>query len=120
MVFFLNRHLNPSTPIGPFLSGVCGVSLKKSLYYCNSFGVHYRTKIGQLPSHVITWLNEIITGMVVNETEYKRRVKERIQERLRSGSHRGVRMLQGLPSRGQRGKTNGKTARKLKPKIEND
>lgn len=95
--------------------GVYGCGKRRSKVRCRSFGVSERAVIGGR-GNVVGGMERRIKRKIVMGPDRKRKVTEAIQKEFVRGTVRGMKMKRGLPVRGQRTSTNGKTARRLNRK----
>jgi small subunit ribosomal protein S13 len=79
-------------------------------------GVDPRTKIRDLTEAEITHLREILDRDYQVEGDLRREVNGNIRRLIDIGCYRGLRHRRGLPTRGQRTRSNART-RKGKPKT---
>lgn len=79
-------------------------------------GVDPRKKIKELTDHEVASLREAIESEFTVEGDLRREVFANIRRLMEIGSYRGLRHRRGLPTRGQRTRSNART-RKGKPKT---
>ena len=111
-VYFLNtsfsgrdnvRHALRSFPgIGPFYAG----------QICDLLGLGPRVCFSDLSPAVITHLQNLLQQKYYIQNELQTLIRQDIQTCMDIGSVRGIRHSLGLPVRGQRTRTNARTARK--------
>ena len=111
------RIINFSIKIGPFLRSFFGIGYKGANIICIRSGIKYNTKFENVSNDILESIDSSVRFFFVSEPELIRRVSRCLRLRVRSGCYRGVRLSQGLPSRGQRSRTNGRTIRSIKEKI---
>ncbi len=118
MISFIGtRHINFDSKVGPFLEKIYGVGYRGANMICLRAGIRYNSFFYSLDEEVLSSLDSSVRTFFVSESELRRRVSKCLRIRVRSGCYRGVRLSQGLPSRGQRSRTNGRTIRMLREKI---
>lgn len=96
--------------------GVYGCGKGRASARCRSFGVSERAVLGKRRGMPRMRMERIRKTKMVVGPERKRKEKEAINKEYVRGTVRGRKMKRGLPVRGQRTATNGKTARKLNGK----
>jgi small subunit ribosomal protein S13 len=79
-------------------------------------GIDPRTKIRDLTEAEVTRLREILDRDFQVEGDLRREVNGNIRRLIEIGCYRGLRHRRGLPTRGQRTRSNART-RKGKPKT---
>lgn len=113
-ILIFNRQISATNPIGPTLRSFYGISFIAAYSICLRFGLKYNAKFLELSASDLFYFNEIISRFFIPDYQLIRLVVENINYKIRNGSYQGFCISNGLPSRGQRSKTNGKTAiRKL-------
>lgn len=117
--FIGTRRIIISSKVGPFLSSIYGVGFRGAIIICSRSGISYNVKFSELDSSTIDSIDSSVRHFFVSEPELRRRVSRCLRLRVRSGCYRGVRLSQGLPSRGQRSRTNARTIRRMREKIYN-
>lgn len=113
MITFLGRHILDSARLGPFLDSIYGIGKHSSARVCKFLGLPYTTNILTMDPEKLAYLQQYFANFTL-EADLKRSVGEYTQFRLKLQSYRGLRLSQGLPSRGQRTKTNGRTSKKFR------
>lgn len=113
-LLIFNKQVPLTNMIGPTLRSFYGISFIAAYSICRRFGLKYNSKFLELSSADTFYLNEVISKFFVPDYQLIRFCVDNINHKIRNGSYQGFCILNGLPSRGQRSKTNGKTAiRKL-------
>lgn len=92
------------------LTYVYGIGPRIALSILNQAGIDPNTRAKALSPELIAKLQKIIEGYKV-EGDLRKDVRENIQRLKRLGTYRGSRHSAGLPSRGQRTRTNARTLR---------
>ena len=111
MVLIHPRVQIPPTPMSTVyfkISNIIGPF--KALKICRELGISLITKENSLATDKSDNLNKILVKLNTNENS----VKININRLIKVGSYRGSRHKFGFPVRGQRTRSNAKTARKLK------
>lgn len=117
LIFIGTRRINFASKVGPFLQDIYGIGFRGAQIICLRAGIRYNTLFSDLDEDVIESIDSSARVFFVSEPELRRRVSKCLRVRVRSGCYRGVRLSQGLPSRGQRSRTNARTIRMLREKI---
>ena len=97
-------------------AGVYGCGKERAKERCRSFGVSERAVLGKMRGVALGGMERTMKRKMVMGPERKRKEREAIQKEYVRGTVRGRKMKRGLPVRGQRTATNGKTARRLNGK----
>lgn len=109
---FLNK-----TIYGHLLS-MNGISHKKAVNICEMLGLSKNTNMSDIPTNKKDALNAIITNLKKTipgiDTELKINVLNNINRLIKINCYRGRRHKLNLPTRGQRTRTNAKTAKRRK------
>lgn|SRR3990167_2583348 len=90
------------------LTSIYGIGRSTSLKLCQKVGINPASKIAQLTEQELEVLRTEITKLTV-EGDLRRIVTMNIKRLMDLGCYRGLRHRRGLPSRGQRTKTNART-----------
>lgn len=114
-ILVFNRQIITSNLIGPTFRSFYGISFIAAKILCLRFGLKYRAKFSDLQFSDLFFLTEIINTFFRPDYYLIRSTVENINYKIRNGSYQGFCILNGLPSRGQRSKTNGKTAMRRLP-----
>lgn len=92
------------------LTSIYGVGLKISGKVLDQAGVDKDKRARDLTQDEVGRINKVLENYI-NEGNLRRQINENIQRLKRIRSYRGMRHSAGLPTRGQRTKTNSRTAR---------
>jgi len=93
------------------LTYIYGIGQPLSRKILSEAKIDYLKKAGDLKAEEINKLKEIIEKNYRVEGALKREVMTNIKRLKEIGSWRGLRHIKGLPTRGQRTKTNNRTVR---------
>lgn len=113
MITFLGRHILQAAKLGPFLDSIYGLGKNSSKKICKFMGLPYSSNILSIDSEKIAYLQHYFSDVKL-EADLRRLTGENLQFKLKIQSYSGLRLSQGLPSRGQRTKTNSRTSKKLR------
>lgn len=115
MVTFLGRHITEDIKFGPFLVSVYGLGIQASIKISSFCGVEYNTLIWNIDSEKLLFVQQSLNSIQL-ESDLRRKVNDNIQSKVKLQSYAGLRHSQGLPSRGQRTKTNSQTCKRFRRK----
>ena len=114
MSSFLNKQINGKSPVKQVLTSIFGVGALNAAFFCNELGFSPKLSFCQLSAkqqatladHIVRSNNFLLREDLIrfNYDNLKRLVLMR--------SYRGLRHKKGLPLRGQRTRTNAKSAKK--------
>jgi len=98
----------------PYLYGIGPASSKKILTQAN---IDPNRRAKELSDEEIARLTSIIQNNYILEGDLRRSIQENIKRQMDIGSYRGIRHRRGLPSRGQRTRTNARTRKGRKSMV---
>ena len=93
------------------LTAIYGVGKPRALKICESTGIPPERKMQDLTDAEVETLRTEVARYTI-EGDLRREVSMNIKRLMDLGCYRGLRHRRGLPSRGQRTKTNAKTRKK--------
>ena len=93
------------------LTYIYGIGQSLSSKILKEAGIDFQKKTKELTEHEVAKLREIIEKKYRVEGELRRAKMLDIKRLKEIGSYRGTRHAKGLPTRGQRTKTNSRTVR---------
>ena len=93
------------------LRSIYGIGATQAVDVCQKAGILDNPKVGDLSDSQLARIREVIDREKVVEGDLRREVNMNIRRLIDIGSYRGLRHRRGLPVRGQRTKTNGRTKR---------
>ena len=99
------------------LTYIFGIGLTTSKHILERTGVNPDTRVKDLTETEVAKLREEIDRNHQVEGDLRRSVSMNIKRLIEIGSYRGIRHRRGLPSRGQRTKTNARTRRGAKKTV---
>lgn len=102
--------LPPKKHIKIALMSIFGVGLTRSLQICKSIGLDPGTKVSELTEQVIKSIQQAVNELQV-EGDLRRKISMDIKRLKDIKCYRGLRHRRRLPVRGQRTKTNARTAK---------
>ncbi|CAI2177010.1 11722_t:CDS:2 [Funneliformis geosporum] len=89
-----------------------GIGPKTAQQLCSKFSIHNSCKVSDLSESQLNTISLELSNMTL-ESDLRRKVKNNILHHRTIGDYKGKRHAMGYPVRGQRTRTNAKTARKL-------
>jgi small subunit ribosomal protein S13 len=99
------------------LTYIFGVGRSTARQICEAVGISVDTKVRDLTDPEITKLRTYIDTDLQVEGDLRRERSQAIKRLSEIGSYRGFRHRRGLPVRGQRTKTNGRTRKGPKKTV---
>jgi len=90
------------------LTSIYGVGRTRAREVCSAVGIETSTKIQDLDENMLENIRAEIAKYAV-EGDLRREVSMNIKRLMDLGTYRGIRHRRGLPTRGQRTKTNART-----------
>nr|YP_009326080.1 ribosomal protein S13 [Asterionella formosa]APD75841.1 ribosomal protein S13 [Asterionella formosa] len=113
MVFILDTDVRDIQPIFFVLSDVQGIGLKRALLICQKLGFSKKLKLKNLLDDEIIQIVKLIHTLNFEVTSELSSFRVFLLKRLSYiKSKKGFRLKKGLPVRGQRTRTNAKSAKK--------
>ena len=103
----INIPLNKRVEIG--LTYIYGVGRSQSNAILKKAGVDPNTYVKDLTDDEVIKLRDAIDQDLTVEGDLRRELSQNIKRLMEIGAYRGLRHRRGLPVRGQRTKTNGRT-----------
>jgi small subunit ribosomal protein S13 len=103
----VNVPLNKRAEIG--LTYIYGVGESKARLLLHETGISPDTYVRDLTDDEVIRLREAIDGDLTVEGDLRRERSQNVKRLQEIGSYRGLRHRRGLPSNGQRTKTNART-----------
>ena len=101
--------LPPNKRIEIALTYIYGIGRSQSGQILTAAGVNFDTKVRELNDDEINKIRKVIEEQYRVEGDLRKEVTMNIKRLMEIGSYRGLRHRRGLPVRGQRTKTNGRT-----------
>jgi small subunit ribosomal protein S13 len=99
------------------LTYIYGIGQSTAQRICNDLDLSYDEKVRDLTDEEITKLRTYIDTNLEVEGELRRERSQAIKRLQEIGAYRGIRHRRGLPVRGQRTKTNGRTRKGPKKTV---
>nr|YP_010003095.1 ribosomal protein S13 [Ulva sp. TM708]AZP40128.1 ribosomal protein S13 [Ulva sp. TM708] len=111
-MLILGTHLNQNQSLLISLQSIFGLNNTKALKICSLVGVNPNVRLAKLRVNQLNKLTRICREEV--DTSLIRYIQNDVQRLIQLKHYRGTRHMFGLPSRGQRTRTNGQTSKKIK------
>ena len=93
------------------LTGIFGIGPYQAKDIIDKAGIIGNPHVRDLEERDLSRIREIVEREKMVEGDLKREINQNIRRLMDIGSYRGPRHRRGLPSRGQRTRTNGRTKR---------
>jgi small subunit ribosomal protein S13 len=90
------------------LTHIHGIGRSRAIQACKAAAIDPSTKVKDLSEPEVARIRDAIVGIPV-EGDLRREVAMNIKRLMDLGCYRGIRHRRGLPSRGQRTRTNART-----------
>ncbi len=91
------------------LTYIHGIGPKFAAKICELVGLENTRRINSLTEQEVIKIREVISSDYLVEGELRRQTSMNIKRMMDLGNYRGLRHRHGLPVRGQKTKTNGRT-----------
>lgn len=118
MIYVLETQLKDHKPLFISLNSIYGVGKYHSLIFCKKLGISKNFKVFELTEEQKFNLVKLIeTSKFLINSDLKLLLINKQKKLVNIKSYRGLRKLKGFPVRGQRTKSNAKTAKKINSKI---
>ena len=101
------------------LTYVYGIGLKTSQDILNALHINFDIRVKDLTDQQVFAIQKKVTEEYKTEGDMRKEVLMNIKRLQEIGSYRGLRHKKGLPSRGQRTKTNARTRKGKKKTVAN-
>lgn len=112
MVYLLKKNFSPVIRVRIALNKIYGLGEFFSNQLCDQLGINSNFKMNQLKRNQIDKINRIVASYYITGYELHKKSNIDIKRQISIGSYKGFRHVNKLPVRGQRTKTNSRTARK--------
>ena len=99
------------------LQGIYGIGWYKSIYISARLGLAYPFKFSNSNYYNMQLLSYVLDFFTLLEVRIKRFIYQNIKKSFDIGSYKGIRHKDSLPVRGQRSRTNAKTKKRIKIKM---
>jgi len=113
MVYLLGINVEGKEAISVGLQKVYGIGKSRAKRLCEAVGVGMWDRLDGVPEEKLREIAKIVRLDYMIGVELKREVYQRVREEMDSRSYRGLRHRYGLPVRGQRTRSNARTAKVL-------
>lgn len=114
LIRILGNTLDSRKKVYIALTRIYGIGIPRSKSILKSLNISPDVKVSDLTNENVSSLRDLLENETFQlEGNLKRLLKQNINRLIEIGSYRGKRHLKGLPTRGQRTRTNSRTSRKL-------
>ncbi len=114
MVYILSTNLKENVLVCTALCNLFGVGKEVALQLCDQLGVSRKRRVFSLTNAEIETLYDLIDTNYKVGVELRQEIRRNKGRLVKISTYRGFRVVQGLPSRGQRTHGNSRTARRLR------
>jgi small subunit ribosomal protein S13 len=114
MIYLLETELLDKKPLHIALNSIFGIGKFYSIFFCKKLGFSKNFKVFELTEDQKLKLIRLIENskLLIN-SDLKRLLNVEQKKLVNIKSYRGLRKLKGFPVRGQRTRSNAKTAKKF-------
>jgi small subunit ribosomal protein S13 len=112
MLYLLGINLPDKKLVHIALTSFYGIGQSSAKKICHQLEIHPQCRLHELPESKLTQLSHLMNTKTI-EAELRRQTENRVKSLVQMGAYRGLRHQAGKPVRGQRTKTNAKTAKAL-------
>jgi len=113
MTHLFGTYISENKSLSISLTNLYGIGKKQAISICKTAGINPKVKINQLTKQQLDLIIVTIESNHTIDSELKKELREIIQKFVSIQCYRGIRHFQGLPLRGQRTSTNGRTQKRL-------
>lgn len=113
MLYLYGAHLAEKKKIQYALAAIHGIGYQTASLICSQLGFGQEMKVYQLTENQISSMCQLIEQHDAIEGDLKKEVRFHLNRLVDIGCYRGLRHAMGLPLRGQRTHTNGRTQKRL-------
>lgn len=117
MAYIVQTYLAPKLQVRKALTTFFGVGRFRALQVCDQLGFRATRRVEELTPSQLAVLTRILTHTYFTESELRRAISDDVKRLIRIASYRGFRHVQRLPLRGQRTRTNSRSARRTKERT---
>lgn len=115
MIYIFESELPENKSILISLTNIYGVGKHQSHFLCKILGLSVNLKTKNLSKEQVNKIIKVVEVLKISLASDLKKIKLLIAKNLVSiKSYRGLRRFQGLPVRGQRTHTNGRTAKRVR------
>lgn len=116
MLNVLGVNLPGNKSVRVALNGLYGIGYHTSQIICDKLHINSHYRINQLTDLQLNYLIKEIKIYTIN-VDLKKKITSNIDKLIKIRSYRGLRHSYGLPVRGQRTRSNGRTQKYLSKKL---
>jgi small subunit ribosomal protein S13 len=111
MIRLFDRTFTSKQNISAVLCSLFGLNKSLTSKVCAYAGVNPVQILGLIPKSRLYVVEKIVSNFFIVERPLRREYLSNLDQKIKKGSYQGIRLKQGLPSRGQRTHTNAKTSK---------
>lgn len=116
MLYILGVNLSEKKSVKIALSAFYGIGIKTSTKICHKLNINPQYPVSSLTDSQINLLMNEIKNYTIN-MDLKKKIKSNVDKLILIKCYRGLRHNYGLPVRGQRTRSNGRTQKYLSNKL---
>ena len=113
MAHIFGVHLPPKKRVPIGLTRIHGIGKTTADSICDQLGIDKNSRIRRLTKHQLARIIKIIKKNVFVSSDLRKLKGFYVKRLMDIGTYKGIRHRLGLPLRGQRTSTNGKTQKRL-------
>jgi small subunit ribosomal protein S13 len=114
MVYLFRRYIDENKEVHKVLQEIYGLNINRIQLILRMLGIRMKIRFIELSREQLKGL-ELIGKSIYNiDRKMKREDEINLTTKMKGASYKGLRLKQGLPSRGQRTHTNASTSRRIK------
>jgi small subunit ribosomal protein S13 len=113
MVRLFDRSFEDKQNVCSMLSLVFGLNRSSAIRICGVIGISSNEKLLSIPRNKLKKLEFFVSNKFLVGRPLKRIYISNIDQKIKKGTYVGLRIRQGLPSRGQRTHTNAKSVKRV-------
>lgn len=113
MIQLFNKTYNNDVYIIKMLQNIFGIGYNTAKYLCFKSGLNLKSRVGDVDESIFRIILNEIKKEIVIEEDLKKRIQRNIIKKKKMNCYQGFRHIRGLPVRGQRTHTNGRTKKRL-------
>lgn len=119
MLYLYGAHLPDRKKLRYALASIHGIGYHTASIICDQLGFGKEFRVDQLTDHQISTICQFIEQNYFIEGDLRKEISLNINRFIHIGSYKGLRHSMGLPLRGQRTHTNGRTQKRLAKRFKN-
>lgn len=113
MVYIFGKNIPDNKSVKVAFTRIYGIGINNIKDLCYRVGISPNMKVSDVSDITISRISRLIERDFVTELDLKRVKNSNVKRLIEISCYRGLRHRNGLPVRGQRTRTNGKTQKRL-------